>query len=222
MLLANLDLLRNNPAGFAVLLVMFAISMAIAITVHEFSHAYVANRSGDNTAKLLGRVSLNPLVHLDPMGTLMLLFIGFGWGKAVPVTTSSIRPPVKRNMAAVSIAGVCANLVTAAVFGLLFRVGESVYPPVVTELLVYIVLVNVMLAIFNLLPIPPLDGSNLLAAALPDCAMRVVWPALKYAPMLLFAVLILDNMAGTSIVWHVIQWPVRNLSSLLLGSSPVS
>jgi Zn-dependent protease len=222
MLLANLDLLRNNPAEFAGLLVMFAISMAVAITVHEFSHAYVANWAGDNTAKRLGRLSLNPLVHLDPMGTMMLLFIGFGWGKAVPVTTALIKPPVKRNMAAVSVAGVCANLVTAAAFGLLFRVGVSVYPAVVAELLVYIVWINIMLAIFNLLPIPPLDGSNLLAAALPDRTMRIVWPALKYAPIILFMVLILDNTTGTSIVWHVIQWPVSTLSSLLLGSNPLA
>lgn len=222
MLLGNMDLLRSDPTEFVILMVILIVAMTIAITVHEFSHAFVAHWVGDDTAKRLGRLSFNPLVHLDPMGTILLLIIGFGWGKPVPVNAALVRPPVKWNMAAVSVAGACANVITAAVFGLLFRGVVSVAPIVLTELLIYIVVLNIMLAVFNLIPIPPLDGSNILAAILPGRIMSTVWPVLRYAPFILLVVVVMDNMAGTGIVWHVVQWPVGKLSSLFLGFNPMA
>ena len=222
MLLGNLDLLKSDPIQFVRLLAMVIFAMTIAITVHEFSHAFVAHRMGDDTAKRLGRLSFNPLVHLDPLGTILLLIIGFGWGKPVPVNTASMHRPVRWSMAAVSVAGACANVITAGIVGLLFRGIVDAAPTVLGDLLVYIVALNIMLAIFNLIPIPPLDGSNILAAVLPCRVMNTVWPVLRYAPFILLIVVVVDNVAGTGIVWHVLQWPVGKLCSLLMGFNPVA
>ncbi len=121
MILQNLDLLSSDPAAFVRLILTVIFGLVIAITVHEFSHAYVAFRLGDDTAQKKGRLSFNPFAHLDPMGTLLIFIAGFGWGKPVPVNTNLLRQPVRRSMAAVSVAGVFANLLTATVIALPFR-----------------------------------------------------------------------------------------------------
>ncbi|MEW6034165.1 MAG: site-2 protease family protein, partial [Chloroflexota bacterium] len=159
MLLGSIDLLQQDPLEFLRLLMMVAISLTIAITVHEFSHAFTAHRLGDDTAKRLGRVSLNPMVHLDPMGTLLLFLVGFGWGKPVPVNPLYLRHPAKWSMAAVSFSGAFANIITAAFVGLLTRFTLNAWPDVLIELLKYVVVLNLVLAFFNLIPVPPLDGS---------------------------------------------------------------
>ncbi len=216
MILQNLDLLSSNPAEFVRLLFMVVFGLTIAITVHEFSHAYVAYRLGDDTARRNGRVSLNPLAHLDPMGTLLLFIAGFGWGKPVPVNTSYLRPPVRWSMAAVSVAGVCANLLVATLTALPIRLGLLDNIAVIT-LLAYIVEINVVLAIFNMIPIHPLDGFNLISSALPRSVMSPLTPIIRYSPFLLLAVIVADNFFPVNILGTVIGWPVNRIAGALLG-----
>ena len=216
MILQNLDLLTSNPAEFVRLLFIVVVGLIIAITVHEFSHAYVAYRLGDDTARRKGRVSFNPLVHLDPMGTLLLFIAGFGWGKPVPVNTSYLRPPIRWSMAAVSVSGVFANLLIATLVALPVRLGLPGNDMIMT-LLMYTVHINVILAIFNLIPIPPLDGFNIVSSILPRSVLSPLAPAIRYSPFILLAVIVVDNFFPTNIFGTVIGWPVNRITGALLG-----
>lgn len=144
-------------------------AILLALSVHEASHAYVAFRLGDPTAQNLGRITLNPLKHLDPIGTLALIFVHIGWGKPVPVNPYFFRRPMQ-DMALVSLAGPGSNVVLAVFCALLYRIymflpGDSF--ELLENFLTYSVLINIVLALFNLFPIPPLDGSKILMAILP-------------------------------------------------------
>ena len=147
-----------------------ALGILIALDVHEFCHAWVANWLGDPTARYLGRISLNPLVHLDPLGTLMLFLAattgrGIGWGKPVPVNPNRLRFGPRIGMGIVSLAGPLANLITASAFGLPLRLGAQL-PGTLSMLFLQIMFINVGLAIFNLIPLPPLDGYGVLQGIL--------------------------------------------------------
>lgn len=141
--------------------VAYALALVIAITIHEFFHAWTANRLGDPTARLEGRISLNPLAHLDLMGTLFLLLAGFGWGKPVPINEKNFRNP-KLDELKVALAGPISNFFVAAIFALPLRFFYTDLPDKTIFLLGTIVLINLVLMIFNLLPIPPLDGSHII------------------------------------------------------------
>lgn len=216
MLLQNLGLLSSDPAEFVRLLIMVAFGLTIAITLHEFSHAYVAHLLGDDTARRHGRISLNPLAHLDPMGTLLLLVAGFGWGKPVPVNSSFLRSPVRWSMAAVAVSGIVTNLLTATLIALPIRLNLFSNYALIT-LLAYTVEINVVLAIFNLIPLPPLDGFNLLSAALSGRVMRSLGPAIRWGPAILLGLLVVDGFFPTNIISTVIGWPVNHITSALLG-----
>lgn len=216
MLLHGLDLIQD-PRSLVQWLLMLLIGVGIAITVHEFSHALAAYKLGDSTAQRLGRLTVNPVAHLDPLGTLLLLAVGFGWGKPVPVDGLSLRQPVKWSMAMVSFAGPLANLITAGVIGLGTRLTLSSQPAVLTELLGYIVWLNVLLAVFNLIPIPPLDGSRIAAALLPDRMASYFESAARFGPLVLLGLLAVDGITGMGILWRVVGGPVESLSSLFLG-----
>ncbi|MBU1323268.1 site-2 protease family protein [Patescibacteria group bacterium] len=142
--------------------IIWAIALLIAITIHEFSHALAADKLGDPTPSLAGRISLNPLKHLDPIGTLMLLFFRFGWGKPVPFDPFNLRHP-KRDSALISLAGPASNLILASLLALLIRF----LPSVLSVLAIPLIIMNINLAVFNLLPIPPLDGAKILYGFLP-------------------------------------------------------
>jgi len=147
-------------------LVLLAPAFLLAITVHEFSHGYIANRLGDPTAKNAGRLSFNPLVHLDLFGVMALLFIGFGWAKPVPVNPLNLANPRRDNLW-ISLAGPVSNFLSAFVFGLIFRVLSPVLISsdigiIALNMLFVAVWINLILTIFNLLPIPPLDGFHIL------------------------------------------------------------
>ncbi len=158
-----LNLLLQNPVVFF----MLAVPILYSIIIHELAHGWVADRMGDPTARLSGRLSLNPLKHLDPVGTLMLLFFGFGWAKPVPINLSNIRDQ-RKGLIMVSAAGIVANifLAFAALLGwqLLSPSGS-----VETKLILYYTAqINIILASFNLIPIPPLDGSKILMGFMPS------------------------------------------------------
>ena len=142
----------------------------LALTVHEFSHGYVAYLIGDSTAKNNGRLTLNPIAHIDPLGFLMLMFAGFGWAKPVPVNPYLFDIDRRKGTLMVSLAGPASNIIMAilltTLFGLFLRF-TGIYNPVVQQLFVSAISINLVLAVFNLFPIPPLDGSKILMSLFP-------------------------------------------------------
>lgn len=166
-----MDLLNTfNPDRLITLAILFLTSMP----VHEWAHAWVAYQLGDDTAALRGRLTINPLAHLDPVGTLSLVFFGFGWGKPVPVNPYRLRGNLRAGWALVSAAGPFSNLVLAMLAAIPFRMGWlSLYAGSASVIslpgiLLQFVLINLSLMLFNLIPIPPLDGSRILAWLLPS------------------------------------------------------
>ena len=158
-------------------LVRLVILVAV-IPAHECAHAVVAGRLGDDTAKNLGRNTLNPLKHLDPVGSLLLLLTGFGWAKPVPISGRGFRN-FKRDMAVNSLAGPAANVVLAFVFAVLYKLSLGVvsYSFLGLYFVDTVIWITLSLAVFNMIPIPPLDGSRLLTALLPD---RAYYTVMKY------------------------------------------
>lgn len=163
-----LNLLINDPLSFLLL----ALPLLYSIIIHELAHGWVASRMGDQTARLMGRLSLNPLRHLDPVGTVMLFLFGFGWAKPVPVNFHNLREP-RKGMIMVSAAGIIANLTLAFLAVFLQRLLAPAPSSVLETLLYYMAQINIILASFNLIPIPPLDGSKILMGFSP--------PRLQYA-----------------------------------------
>lgn len=158
MLLFNLI---SSPIQF----VFFISAIMISLIIHEFSHAFVADRLGDNTPRSMGRLTLNPIAHLDLLGTIFLFIAGFGWGKPVMVNSRNFRSPALDNLT-VSLAGPMSNFGLAVIFGLILRFVPL--PEYLYSLLFIIIFYNLVFMIFNLIPIPPLDGSKILALFLPE------------------------------------------------------
>jgi Zn-dependent protease len=183
------------------------IAMTIGLTVHEFCHAKRADMAGDRTPRLNGRVTLNPLAHYDLMGSSMLLLFGFGWGKPVPINPLAFRRP-RADTIAVSLAGVVSNLVLAVLFAVPIRLGVS---GAYTMPLAMIVYLNLILAVFNLIPVPPLDGSHVLEMLLPLKTHRRLEQFYARNGQWLFIILMVVIFAG------VIRVPVSLLFYLLTG-----
>lgn len=170
------------------------------LPLHELAHAWVANKLGDPTAKLEGRLTFNPLASVDPMGALALLLFGFGWAKPVPVDSRYFRKP-KRDMAITALAGPVFNLLAAFVGAVLVAVMEAFSPyngftNFVYNVLWYYVVVNISLAVFNLIPMPPLDGSRIVAAFLSDRAMYTYYRYQNLFVMVMFLLLLSGALSG--------------------------
>ncbi len=189
-----LERFAADPAGALQTLVLMIPALLLAVTVHEVAHGWVADRLGDPTARMLGRLTLNPLPHIDPLGALAFVLAGFGWARPVPVNARNLRRPV-RDMACVAAAGPLSNFALAfAALVLLVLVPRVVSAPFVAEplagMLRYVYTFNLGLAIFNLIPLPPLDGGHFLPYFLP----RAGWPMLarveRYGPILLLVLLV--------------------------------
>jgi Zn-dependent protease len=159
-----LNVLFNNPLVFIVWLA----ALVAAITVHEFAHAWTATKLGDPTPKIQGRLTLNPLAHMDPLGTLMLLIVRFGWGRPVQFDPFNLENP-KRDAAIISLAGPASNLLFALVLSIILRLINGPFSPfsILTAIIPPFIYLNVILAIFNLIPIHPLDGGKILVGILP-------------------------------------------------------
>lgn len=186
------------------------LALAIAITVHEFSHAFVADKLGDPTPRSYGRVSLNPLRHLDPIGTIMIFFARFGWGKPVPIDPYNLKNP-RRDELLISLAGPASNLILALIISLLIRLLSLYLVP-----LYFLVAINISLALFNLLPIPPLDGSKILFNLLPiDSSLEWEDSLTRYGPILLIVVLFFP-IAGSNIVGLILSPAIQTVLNLLL------
>jgi len=152
-----LNLLFRNPAAF----VLLVIPLLYSIILHELAHGWVADKMGDSTARWLGRLSLDPRKHLDPIGTLMLFIFGFGWAKPVPVNFNNLHD-FRKGLILVSAAGIVTNILLAFVAFFLLRLLNPGPFGAVSTFLIYMAQINIMLAAFNLIPIPPLDGSKIL------------------------------------------------------------
>lgn len=192
----------------------------VAITFHEYAHGWVANRFGDPTAREAGRLTLNPITHLDPLGTLMLFLVHFGWARPVPVNPRYFRDP-KQGMVWVAVAGPVTNMALAFVSGVavssLVASGlshEGAALNTVAIMLVFSLKINLALAVFNLLPIPPLDGSKVLHGLLPPRYEYIVYDLERYGPWVLVGLIILGRMTGVSVFWMFIGPFVNFFSSL--------
>jgi Zn-dependent protease len=204
-------------------LLLIAPPILLALTFHEYAHAYAAYRYGDDTAKQNGRLTLNPLRHLDPLGTIMIFIVHFGWAKPVPVNPYRLRNP-KKDMLWISAAGPLANMVLALASGLLIRVllNRGVIPGGHTAagLLFFMVVmslqINLALAIFNILPIAPLDGSKILAGLLPARYEKLIHYLQRYGPFILIGLILIGQVTGVSVLGGLI-WPFVDFFSKLFA-----
>jgi Zn-dependent protease len=205
-------------------LIGLLIALVVGTTFHEFSHAFVADQLGDHRPRAMGRVSLNPLHHLDPMGTIFFLIAGFGWGKPVMVNAYALRPG-RVGMAWVAVAGPLANLVVATVFAVVFRGAEitgifdSQAGGFLGRVLLWIVEFNVILGLFNLLPIPPLDGYNLVLPFLPLRTALTVQRYAVYGVLVLLVLVLLPRLGGGG--FSPLDWLfnlAQDITRLLIGA----
>jgi len=190
---------------------IWGIALIIAVTIHEFAHAFIADKLGDPTASLAGRVSLNPLKHLDPVGTLMLLIFRFGWGKPVPFDPFNLRHP-KRDSALIALAGPTSNLILATILSVIMKLALI---PTLSLLFFPLIIMNINLAIFNLIPIPPLDGSKILYGILPISWAEEFNDFMKSYGTLLLILLILP-IGGRSLAINLILPVISFITNLLL------
>lgn len=192
-----LSLLFQEPLLFLV----WIFAILIALSTHEFSHALVGTWLGDTTAKRMGRLTLNPVAHVDPIGLIALIAIGFGWGKPVPFNPYNLKNQ-KWGPVAVALAGPGMNLLVAAGLGLLLRaIGPALGPTnLLTQFLFLSIFLNVALLLFNLIPVPPLDGSKLLLALVSDERHERVRIFLETrGPLILLGLIIADLLFGISV-----------------------
>jgi Zn-dependent protease len=205
---------------------LIAIAVLIAsLSVHEAAHAWAADRLGDPTARNLGRLSLNPVVHIDPIGTLLFPLIAFmtnlpliGWAKPVPVNPNFLRH-AKRDFALIAAAGPASNIVMAVAAAIILAVAPGIQPgdiagrALMTPLFQFLnlfVVVNVLLAVFNMIPVPPLDGGNVLLGLLPPAGSRLIEQLRPYGFLILYALML------TGVLGYIIG-PVAYVMLTLLG-----
>lgn len=203
-------------------IIISGICLLVAITVHEAAHAWMANYLGDPTPRLKGRLSLNPLVHLDPIGTLVLVITGFrfGWGKPVEFDPYNLQNP-KRDAALISIAGPVSNLVFASILSLIFRLFQSpiAFSFFLGDFFQTLIFLNIGLAVFNLIPMHPLDGGKILIGLLPDKSGHQVDLFMSRYGFFVLLILILPVWNGAPLV-SIITAPILNfLVSIFLPTS---
>ncbi len=205
-----ISLLFSSPFIF----ILYFAALAICITIHEFAHALAADRLGDPTPRLAGRVTLNPLAHLDPIGTIMLVLFRFGWGKPVVFDPYNLRNP-RRDSALIALAGPASNILLAIALSLALRFLPMAEP--IAAFLVALVTLNIVLAVFNFLPIHPLDGGKILIGFAPKDVARE-WDQIlhQYGIFILF-LLILPIYNGMSPLFALLNPVISFILQVLLG-----
>lgn len=195
---------------------MLAVLLLYSVIFHEVAHGWVAYKMGDETAKWLGRLTLNPIKHIDPIGSLMLLVIGFGWAKPVPINLENIPAAQRRKgLILVSAAGAAANIIIAFCALLVWRLMSPAPGSMMYQVLYLLAYINILLAAFNLIPIPPLDGSKILMGFTPESFNRVMY---QIEPFGFFIVLGLLLTGALTPVINMFQSAIISLISLFLPS----
>ena len=198
-------------------------TLVIALTVHEFAHAWAANELGDDTPRRNGRLTLNPLAHLDVLGSLMLVFAGFGWAKPVPIDPYAVQRRTPAGTMLVSVAGPFSNLLLAVAAAIPLRMGVvhgsmsigNILPSAAGFLYEFI-LINILLLLFNLIPLFPLDGEKVLEYFLPFRGKELLYRLRPYGPLLLMALFFLGPFVGIDLFQYLIMTPARWLFSALV------
>ena len=179
-------------------LVLLIPVLLFALVFHEFSHGWVAYKLGDPTAKNQGRLTLNPIAHLDPFGSMMILFVGFGWAKPVPVDSRYLANP-REDMMKIAFAGPASNLFLALIGGVLIRLTGYAGP--LTSMLILFTQINISLAVFNMIPIPPLDGSQIFSGMMIRRNPQLVMQLQMYGPQILMGLILFGMFTGVSVIW---------------------
>ena len=205
-------------------LITRAVTLLVAFTFHEFAHALVATALGDGTPKTYGRLTLNPLVHLDPMGTITLLFAGFGWAKPVPVDPYAVTRKTKAGMMLVSLAGPVTNLLLGVLAAIPLRFGWvplttsiSKIVPSLGEFLLEFLFLNLSLFLFNLLPLAPLDGEKIITYFLPEHWAKGYDRIRPYSPFILMVFVFVLPALGVNVIDVIIGQPVMDMTLFLIG-----
>lgn len=207
--------LFGDPAAVLQRLVLQIPALLIAVTVHELAHALVADRFGDPTARRLGRITLNPMPHIDPLGALAFVIAGFGWAKPVPVNAANFANP-RRDMACVAAAGPLSNFLVAFLALTVLRLAAhsgliAARADALAQVLLFIYYFNIGIGVFNLIPLPPLDGGHFLPYLLPPDAARVVRAIEQYGAIILL--LLVFSGATRWIIGPIIRW----IDQLMVG-----
>lgn len=208
--------------NFLLGLILTAPAILFALTVHEVAHGWVANRLGDPTARSAGRLTLNPIKHLDIIGTICLFLFRFGWAKPVPVNPLYFKNP-KRDIIFVSLAGPASNLLSGIIFSLILRgmlelnFRTTFFP--FYAIIIYAVLYNLIFCLFNLIPIPPLDGSQILFHLLPGQWAQSYARVARYGMFFLLGIILLGNVTGFSLLWSWIGPAVGFVTRIFVGQN---
>ena len=203
-----INLLIHDPLTFMLL----ALPLLYSIILHELAHGWVADKMGDSTAKRMGRLSLNPIKHLDPIGTLMLFLFGFGWAKPVPVNFANLHDQ-RKGLVLVSSAGIAVNMLLAFFAFLIIRIVSPSPGGVVATFLYYLAQINIILASFNLIPIPPLDGSKILMGFVSE---RLQYVLTRFEPYGFFIIIGLLYFGALNPLIDFFRWIILVVISILL------
>ena len=201
-----------------VLIILLPI-LIFSLCFHEFSHGYVAYRLGDHTAARSGRLTLNPLAHLDPIGSLMILFVGFGWAKPVPVNPINFSNP-RVDMMKVAFAGPASNLILAFIAGLMIRLtnySELMNNGILYQTLYVFSFINIALAVFNMLPVAPLDGSQIFGNMISKNNPELAWKLQMYGPKILMGLILIGIVTPFSLLGTIMMPFIKFFLFLFAG-----
>ncbi len=208
-------------------IIIYVIILLTCFPVHEFAHAWVADQFGDDTPRINGRLTLNPLAHLDPIGSLMMIIAGFGWAKPVPISLYALQRQSRAAPMLVSLAGPMSNLLMAIIASAPFRLGlVSIHDinqstgavlPNLALFLFYFIEINLLLMLFNLIPLFPLDGEKILDYFLPPAGQRVLDNIRPYSSMILLVIVLILPRIGIDLIGKIIQPVLIFIARILIG-----
>ncbi|MGD8603324.1 MAG: site-2 protease family protein [Anaerolineales bacterium] len=197
-------------------LIARVIVLIVAFSFHEFAHAWTADQLGDDTPRFNGRLTLNPMAHLDPMGSLMLLLAGFGWAKPVPINIYAVNRRTPAGYMLVSLAGPLSNLILAIFGALPIRMGLVNGQPFLVNFFLEFIFINLILMFFNLIPLYPLDGEKVVHYFLPPEGQAALERFRPTAPLVLLGLIVLGSLGGINILGTLIGQPARFVLNLLV------